>query len=48
MSGGDLTILAAAFNPLIAVLVECSKITPEFSVLRAHRVSFDDRGEFDG
>lgn len=47
MSGGDLAILATTFNPLVAVFVKCSKVAPEFSILRAHRVSFDDCGEFD-
>lgn len=48
MSGRDLAILATAFNPLVAVLVERGEVAPEVSVFRAHGVSFDDRGEFDG
>lgn len=41
----DSTILATAFDTLVAVLVQGGKVLPQFPVLRVHRAVVAELGE---
>ena len=44
-NGGDASILAPAFDPFVAVLIQRRKVLPQVFVHGGHRVTFAHRGE---